>query len=119
MLSNATEDVFYQVYFDSKSCRNEQKFGYNAIVKKIASSLVTKGIFDSVEEALSKAEANWQEEEAIAIQREEYKLEKIESMRNEKLREEANAERLSLFKFAFIAHTIGFALTVIIFFVTR
>lgn len=119
LLSNATEDVFYQVYFDSKSCRNEQKFGYNAIVKKIASSLVTKGIFDSVEEALSKAEANWQEEEAIAIQREEYKLEKIESMRNEKLREEANAERLSLFKFAFIAHTIGFALTVIIFFVTR
>lgn len=112
LLENADDEIFCKLYLESKSIKAEYKSEFNNFLTKLSQKL--RQDTDERKKLYAEAENRWNEEEAARAQREEYRLEKIQ-----KLRKKVDGdwqEKVELIKFTFICHSIGFILTLVIWF---
>ena len=109
LYDNANEEVFCELYFQFKANANENnglKDYLEKISKKLASQNDTKP-----DDYWKEAEARFIEEQNAVKERELYRLERVQC-----LREDNSDEKIELIKFAIICHSIGFILTLLIWF---
>ena len=114
ILNNPELDIFIKLFFDSKTVNNEQKPVFEDLCKKLSQRLALNGLVRNSEEAFNIANSRWEEECKLKATREEYRFERIQSLRHDL---DTNKESTwELIRFAIIWHSIGLIITAIIWF---
>ncbi|GAB4267118.1 MAG: hypothetical protein Kow0029_01390 [Candidatus Rifleibacteriota bacterium] len=112
--SNADEELFYKLYADWKACKSTKKELYEEICNTMAEQLSTGENAISKQKLYEVAIDKLEEEEKAKQQRQAYKLEKIQ-----KIRENTDKKFTvdpGLVRFTIVAYSIGAVLTVLIWF---
>ncbi len=112
LLDNANEEVFYEIYFHYMTSNSNEKIELKSFLIKYSQKLASQNAGKTKDDFWENAEARWNEENENKAQREAYKLEKIQSL----IAKDDRKEKIELVKFAFISHSIGFILTLLIWF---
>ena len=110
LYDNANEEVFCEVYFQFKAKRNEDA-GLKSFLERISKKLASQNPNKKSDDYWNLAEARLLEEKSMIKQRELYRLNRVQC-----LRENNSDEKTELIKFAIICHSIGFILTLLIWF---
>ncbi len=112
--SNADEELFYKLYADFKSCKSSKASVYEKLCAQIADALSQSPTPVSKQKLYEVAIRKLEEEEKIKSQRQAYKLEKIQEIRDSSSKKvEIDA---GLIRFTVAAYAIGAVLTALIWF---
>lgn len=106
------EEVFYDLYFHYMTANASEKAELKIFLTKYSEKLALQNIGRKKEDYWKTAEARWSEETANVAQREAYKLENIQRL----LKKDDSKEKIELVKFAFLCHSFGLFLTLLIWF---
>jgi hypothetical protein len=112
--SNADEELFYKLYADYKACKTSKEKVYEELCTQIADFLSTADEPVTKQKLYEVAIAKLEEEEKIKSQRQAYKLEKIQKIRETS--EKKFEVDPSLARFTAVAYSIGAVLTAAIWF---
>ena len=112
LYDNANEEIFYDLYFQYTSAKAEEKEELKTFLEKYSDKLALQNKEKKSNDFWLEAQKRLDEENAIIEQREAYRLEKVERLR----KEDDWKEKIELVKFTFICHSIGLALTLLIWF---
>ena len=110
LYDNANEEVFCEIYFQFNAKRNE-KTDLKPFLERVSKKLASQNPNKNSEDYWNEAEARLLEEKCMVKQRELYRLERVQY-----LREDNSEEKAALIKFAVICHGIGLILTLLIWF---
>ena len=110
LYDNANEEVFCEVYFQFNAKRNEDT-DLKPFLERISKKLASENPNKKSDDYWNLAEARLLEEKCMVKQRELYRLERVQC-----LREDNSEEKTELIKFAITCHSIGFILTLLIWF---
>ena len=114
LLSNADEELFYRLYADYKNCNSSRRPVYEEICNRMAEQLSSGENPISRQKLYEVAIQKLEEEEKCKVQRQSYKLEKIQKIRRDG--EKKFGLDVGLVKFAIVAYSIGAVLTCVIWF---
>ena len=106
------EEIFYELYFYYMDSNASEKAELKFFLTKYSEKLALQNIGRKKEDYWKTAEARWSEEKANVAQREAYKLENIQRL----LKKDDSKEKIELVRFAFICHSFGLFLTLLIWF---
>ena len=112
LYDNANEEVFYNLYLQYMSAKAEEKEELKAFLNKFSDKLALQNKEKKSKDFWLEAQKRLDEENANIEQRETYRLEKVERLR----KEDDWREKIELVKFTIICHSIGFILTLFIWF---
>ena len=110
LYDNANEEVFCEVYFQFKAKRNEDT-DLKPFLERVSKKLASQNPSKKSEDYWNQAEARLLEEKCMVKQRELYRLERVQC-----LREDNSEGKAELIKFALSCHAVGLALTLLIWF---
>ena len=110
LYENANEEIFCEIYFQFKANRNEND-DLKDYLEKISKKLASQNPKKKSDDYWNDAEARLLEEKSIVKERELYRLERVQC-----LRDDNSDEKNKLIKFALISHGIGLILTLLIWF---
>ncbi len=111
LYDNANLEVFREIYFYYKTANSDEKNELSDFLNKISLKLTLHQKGKKAEDFWKEAEDLWLEEKANIAQREAYRLERVQC-----LREDTWEEKKELVKYAFKCHGIGLILTLLIWF---
>lgn len=110
LYDNANEEVFCEVYFQFNAKRNENT-DLKPFLERVSKKLASQNPDKKSADYWNQAEARLLEEKCMVKQRELYRLERVQY-----LREDNSEEKAELIRFALICHGIGLVLTLLIWF---
>lgn len=113
LYDNGNDEIFYEIYFYFMSANKNEKAEIQSFLNKLSDKLCLKSIGKKSSDYWDTAKARWDEENAMVAQREAYRLENIESLRND---DNNWQEKIELIKFATVCHSFGLLLTILIWF---
>jgi hypothetical protein len=112
--SNADEELFYKLYSDLKACKTSRKSLYEELVAAMADQLSTGENALDKQKLYEIAIQKLEEEEKFQSQRQAYRLEKIQQIREKP--EKGIVIDAGLARFTVVAYSIGIILTALIWF---
>lgn len=111
--SNANEEIFYQIYCESRSGKGSRQQYLEEACKDLAGQIAAGDFSTTMSQLYDAAESKLAEENAAKAQRASYNLEKIQKIRQ-------NAEHKTLdadfVRFTVLAYAVGALLTALIWF---
>jgi HEAT repeat protein len=111
LYDNANEEIFYDLYFQYKNMKKEEQETFEPFLTNLSDKLALQKSGINSQYYWDEAESRWNEERNIIKQREAYRLERVQL-----LRDDNHDEKIALLKFTFVCHSIGFLITLIIWF---
>ncbi|MBQ3644387.1 MAG: hypothetical protein II961_07295 [Candidatus Riflebacteria bacterium] len=111
LYDNANEEIFYDLYFQYKNMKKEEQETFEPFLTNLSDKLAVQNPGKDSKYYWDEAESRWNEERNIIKQREAYRLERVQL-----LRDDNHDEKIALLKFTFVCHSIGFLITLIIWF---
>ena len=111
LYDNANEEIFYDLYFQYKNMKKEEQETFEPFLTNLSDKLALQKSGINSKYYWDEAESRWNEERNIIKQREAYRLERVQL-----LRDDNHDEKIALLKFTFVCHSIGFLITLIIWF---
>lgn len=119
---NASEELFYKLYFQAKSVddsqkANDEKFkGIEDLLSRMSSLLAEIHNGKNPLDYYKIAEMQWNKDVSGKKKQEEHRRQQIQKFIKKTDSKEQKKENEELTKFAFLSHTIGFAIVLIIWF---
>lgn len=111
LYDNANEEIFYDLYFQYKNMKKEEQETFEPFLTNLSDKLALQTAGKDSKYYWNEAESRWNEERNIIKQREAYRLERVKLLRDDNY-----DEKIALLKFTFVCHSIGFLITLIIWF---
>lgn len=110
LYDNANEEVFCEVYFQFNAKRNEDT-DLKPFLERISKKLASQNPNKKSDDYWNQAESRLLEEKCMVKQRELYRLERVQC-----LREDNSEGKSEMIRFALICHGVGLVLTLLIWF---